>query len=80
MFREVKACNSTRIGLVPSKLATTIEPAGLFSLSPRRTDDGFKISVIPSSFISNIPISFVEPNLFFTPLKILYEKYLSPSK
>lgn len=25
-------------------------------------------------------ISFVEPNLFFTPLSILYEKYLSPSR
>ena len=32
-------------------------------------------SHIPSSLISNIPISLVEPNLFFTPLKILYEKY-----
>ena len=56
------------------------DPAGLSSLSEINMSDGFTISHIPSSCISNIPISFVEPNLFFTPLNILYEKYLSPSK
>ena len=55
------------------------EPDGLSSLSDIRIDEGFVISTIPFSCISNIPTSFVEPNLFFTPLTILYEKYLSPS-
>ena len=61
-------------------LATIIEPGGLSDLSDINICEGFFICTIPSCLISNIPISFVEPNLFFTPLKILYEKYLSPSK
>ena len=61
-------------------LATITDPDGLSSLSDISTDDGLVISAIPSLCISNIPTSFVDPNLFFTPRKILYEKYLSPSK
>ena len=42
--------------------------------------DGFSTSTSPSLFISNTPISFVEPKRFLTPRSILYDSYLSPSK
>ena len=61
-------------------LAIIHEPDGLSSLSVIKMSDGFVTSHIPSCLISNIPISFVDPNLFFTALNILYVLYLSPSK
>ena len=61
-------------------LATNTEPGGLSTLSDISIVDGLLISTMPSFCISNIPISLVDPNLFLTLLKILYEKYLSPSK
>ena len=67
----VKACNSNNKGLVPSILATTTDPEGFPSLSEIKSSDGFFTSTKPSFCISNIPISLVEPNLFFTVLKIL---------
>ncbi|MGQ0454279.1 hypothetical protein ACT4UM_20240, partial [Bacillus sp. SS-TM] len=48
------------LGLVPSIEATTVEPATPTGLSSRKISEGFKTSARPSSFISKIPISFVE--------------------
>ena len=39
--------------------------------NPIKMEDGLSISTNPSFCISNMPISLVEPNLFFTPRKIL---------
>ena len=58
------ACISTNIGLVPSWIQETQHPSSssMFINNP----EGLPTSSKPSFFISKTPISFVDPNLFFT--------------
>src|SRR5207245_2668136 len=69
---ETNACNSMRIGRVPSRLATTTEPVAFCGRSDRNQADGLATSLSPASVISNTPISLVEPNRFFTARRIRY--------
>ena len=59
------------MGLVPSREATTADPVAPFNLSSRKISDGLATSLYHPFFISKIPISLVEPNLFLTARKIL---------
>ena len=61
---------STKIGRVPSIATTIAEPVAPSNRSSKKIWEGFATSSNPCSCISNIPISFVEPNRFFTALKI----------
>src|SRR3989454_1753430 len=69
---ETSACNSMRIGRVPSRLAITTEPVAFCGRSDRNQADGLATSWSPASVISNTPISLVEPNRFFTARRIRY--------
>ena len=77
---HTRACISRSIGRLPSMEHVTIDPDAPSGLPLSIYSDGFSTSTSPSAFISNTPISLVEPNLFLTPLSILYDSYLSPSK
>ena len=46
-------------------------PGTPWGLPDSMAEEGFLISVSPEEFISNTPISFVEPNLFLIALIIL---------
>src|SRR2546422_7875174 len=74
---ETNACNSMRIGRVPSRLATTTEPVAFCGRSDRNQADGLATSLSPASVISNTPISLVEPNRFFTARRIRSEEHTS---
>ena len=68
--RVTSACNSTRIGRVPSMLQTSAEPGTCRGRSMRNISDGLLTSLRPASFISKTPISLVDPKRFFTARKI----------
>ena len=55
-------------------------PETPWGLPERSISEGFSTSLRPSFSMQKTPISFVEPCLFLTALKILYEVWLSPSK
>ena len=67
---HTRACISINMGLVPSIEHATMDPLAPSGLPSSINSDGFFTSVRPSSRISNTPISFVDPNLFFTPLRM----------
>ena len=57
-------------GLVPSIVGTIVEPGTFVERSSKNISEGLSTPFNPLCFISKIPISFVEPNLFFTALRI----------
>ena len=59
---------------------TTAEPAASTGLPSSMTWEGLSTSIRPSCFISNTPISLVDPKRFFTPRRMRYAAFLSPSK
>ena len=61
---------STKIGRVPSIATTIAEPVAPSRRSSKKICEGLATSSNPCSCISKIPISFVEPNRFFTARKI----------
>ena len=62
------------------KSGVMAEPMAFSFLPSKNCFEGFLTSLSPSSFISNIPTSLHEPNLFFADLRILNCWNLSPSK
>ena len=77
---ETSACTSTSSGRVPSIAGKTSVPDVSSDRSERNIPDGSATSVSPSARISKTPISFVEPNRFFTAFRIRYGCPFSPSK
>ena len=70
MVGVIKACISTKIGRVPSIETTIADPEASFKRSSKKISDGLATSRNPSSRISKIPNSFVEPKRFFTARRI----------
>ena len=77
---DTSACNSIRMGRVPSRLATTTEPVAFCGRSDKNHADGLATSCRPASVISKTPISLVDPNRFLTARRIRYAWLFSPSK
>ncbi len=74
------AWTSTRSGRVPSTAGKTIVPDVSPERSDRNSPEGSATSESPVARISNTPISFVDPNRFFTAFRIRYGCPFSPSK
>jgi hypothetical protein len=74
------AWSSARMGRVPSRDETTTEPVASFGRSARNSSEGLATSARPDSFISNTPISFVEPKRFLTARRMRKAWPRSPSK
>ena len=62
----VSAWISTNSGRLPSNTGTTAEPTVSPGRWERKALEGFSTSASPLPFISNIPISLVEPKRFLT--------------
>ena len=77
---DTRAWISTRIGRVPSMLATTTEPGTSTGRSARNSADGLATACSPCSFISKTPISLVEPKRFLTVRRMRNTWPRSPSK
>ncbi len=67
---QTRACNSTKMGRVPSIVGMTTEPVAFWGRSAKKRLEGFSTSSRPFSFISNTAISLVDPKRFFTALRI----------
>jgi hypothetical protein len=68
------------MGRVPSMQAVTTEPGAFLARSDKNTADGLGTCSKPDSFISNTPISLVEPNRFLTARRMRNTWFWSPSK